>query len=447
MNRLNSFTRLFHFGAAFAFVLVLGFVAARHGTSMSPLQMVSFYGIPLVASALFLLAARAQPETRINALLLVSSLGVGLLFAEVALLVKPPPPQFLEIGAELGSPDTRTKFEVVRDLREGGVPALPAVAPWSVRPWEVTDTFAAVTTAPARATVVSCDEGEGWLEYVSDEYGFRNEDIVSADSSTTIAVLGDSFVFGQCVDESKTIPGQLRSSWPRTRNLGVSGSGPLHQLAVLREFGPVFRPEVVVWVFYSGNDLTDLREERKWENLQAYLTEGFRRDLPSQQSDVDEWLTGRLTREFTGALQRAETEPETPARVPRGVLGAWRLSRLRSFLNFRVSLPRENPLEEVPSIVAAGVETADSWGGKVVLVYLPEYRRYRAFGAGSVQGYQEFLALGDEHNIPVVDLSALFEERVDRPKELWAHPRGHLNAQGYAIAADEIEAAVHEVLR
>lgn len=49
---------------------------------------------------------------------------------------------------------------------------------------------------------------------------------------------------------------------PRTLNLGMGGIGPLHELAILKEYGSVVRPKVVLWVYYEGNDLADLSHEK-----------------------------------------------------------------------------------------------------------------------------------------------------------------------------------------
>lgn len=410
---------------------------------MNVLQCVVFYGLPTAALAFFVVAARARPEARANLVLLVLSVGAAMFLAEVGLTLSPPPEQFDGVAAAVGSPDSRSKFEAVRELREAGEEAYPAVSPWAVRPWVDEGGLLPVTTAPAGATIVTCDEGAGWLEYVTDRYGFRSAASSPPGTETTIALVGDSFTFGQCVEDSQTMPGRLAATFSGVRNLGVSGSGPLHQLAVLREYGPIFRPEVVLWVFYEGNDWGDLFEERQWPALTAYLTETYRQGVPDRQADVDAWLGRELTRAYEeqSSVEKGTVAPGAASWSLRSVLT---FARLRGVLNFGVGFPSDDPLGGLPDVVDAGIRTVHRWGGDVVLVYLPEYRRFRPLGDQLVSGREAFLTLEDSLGVEVIDIASVFADTVDDPTTLWAHPRGHLNAEGYRLAAGAIAARLEE---
>ena len=43
-------------------------------------------------------------------------------------------------------------------------------------------------------------------------------------------------------------------SFPSTVNIAIKGNGPLIQLAGVREYIPIVKPEIVFWAFYIGND-------------------------------------------------------------------------------------------------------------------------------------------------------------------------------------------------
>lgn len=90
-----------------------------------------------------------------------------------------------------------------------------------------------------------------------DRHGFRNaQDLEQAD----VAVVGDSFVEGGLVAADELLTAELaRLRGVTVANLGQCGYGPREELAVVRRFALPLRPRAVVWTFYEGNDLDDLR--------------------------------------------------------------------------------------------------------------------------------------------------------------------------------------------
>ena len=103
-----------------------------------------------------------------------------------------------------------------------------------------------------------------------DQHGFRNDqDLETAD----IAVIGDSFVEGVGIDSSGILTTALQKLEGRTVvNLGSSGYGPQQELVVLKRYAIKFRPKTIVWIFYEGNDLHDVRAyEQRLAGLQEEL--------------------------------------------------------------------------------------------------------------------------------------------------------------------------------
>lgn len=88
-----------------------------------------------------------------------------------------------------------------------------------------------------------------------DKNGFRNDqDLTSAE----IAVIGDSYVESPMIPRSLLATTQLAKIQPKTvANLGQSSYGPQQELAVLKRYALPLHPQIVVWVFYEGNDLAD----------------------------------------------------------------------------------------------------------------------------------------------------------------------------------------------
>ncbi len=115
-----------------------------------------------------------------------------------------------------------------------------------------------------------------------DEFGFRNE---PRPAEWEIAVAGDSFTeLGDLpfTELFTTILGRRLGC--RVLNLGVSFAGPLTELSYLQSYGLSPATRQVLIVFFEGNDLSDLAEERVAE--QVYEASGQRgnRNLQPQTS-------------------------------------------------------------------------------------------------------------------------------------------------------------------
>jgi hypothetical protein len=89
-----------------------------------------------------------------------------------------------------------------------------------------------------------------------DHNGFRNElDLKQAD----IIVIGDSIVEGLTVSNSQLMTSLLSNLQGKlVANLGQSAYGPQQELVVLKRFGLPLQPRTVVWMFFEGNDLSDV---------------------------------------------------------------------------------------------------------------------------------------------------------------------------------------------
>ena len=91
-------------------------------------------------------------------------------------------------------------------------------------------------------------------------------------------------VHGARVQPGDDIAAQIRDLGHPAVNLGFSNDGPLLELATLSEYGLRLRPRAVIWVYFEGNDLTDLAEEKTSPLLRAYLHDGYSQHLAERQN-------------------------------------------------------------------------------------------------------------------------------------------------------------------
>lgn len=98
-----------------------------------------------------------------------------------------------------------------------------------------------------------CNEGDGFKKYVSDRFGFRNDDKSWNQKINTIFI-GDSFTQGGCVDDLDTISNKYEKlSKKNSINLGFSGNNPSHYLTYSKLFIPKIKPDEVFLVYYAND--------------------------------------------------------------------------------------------------------------------------------------------------------------------------------------------------
>lgn len=162
---------------------------------------------------------------------------------------------------------------------------------------------------PVNSRILNCNESGFWSTWDTDEVGFRNpKDQIG--KPVDFIFIGDSFAEGWCENEENTIPGYFRGEGKTVFNLGRGGSGPLFQLATLREYGGAVKSAAVVWIVFTGNDLANLREE-KTTILYNYLQdENYSQDHYMNRSLVSEELSSFLDKQIR--LDQARVENRVP---------------------------------------------------------------------------------------------------------------------------------------
>jgi hypothetical protein len=97
----------------------------------------------------------------------------------------------------------------------------------------------------------------------SNRHGFRGgRELDESDVRPRVAILGDSQVFGEGVEESERFTEQLEARKPEWRvdNLGMTGFGPDLMLRAFEQVGRPLLPQVVVLVMYT-DDFRRVRPE------------------------------------------------------------------------------------------------------------------------------------------------------------------------------------------
>ena len=343
--------------------------------------------------------------------------------------------------------DTRTPLQVVADLEARGVEAVPTLTPFNLvltgKSLPAPGGRLLPLAGIAGKTTVFCNECGNYAIYQADIRGFNNPPGVWTQAPLDILIVGDSFSHGACVPPGKDVGSLLRQGGKKVLNLGYGGNGPLLELAGLREYGPALKPRVVLWIYYEGNDLTDLAKEKKSSILTRYLQDAsYSQDLLHRQ--------GAINRGWSAYLKTSQEHAKKENRLwyyhHRGLLEflrSFQLKKLKQTLrkaqsSLKEYLSQEN-VRSFKKVLANAQIMVRSWGGKLYFVYLPSYYRF----SGKAQAYplnqrRRIIAIVHSLGIPLIDFSPTLKRLPDPLAAFPFRTNGHYTPKGYKLLARQI---------
>lgn len=293
---------------------------------------------------------------------------------------------------------------------------------------------------------IYCNENNKQINYMSDRYGFRNEDKEWDNKKVDVILIGDSFAQGACVDSKNTLSSNMKKiSNLNIINLGMSGHGPLKELIVLREYAYFIKPKKIFWFFYEGNDLTkDLEAELSSDFLKKYFHPDFKQDLIKKQKIIDnlllkdlkkKMLVENLTNDNITKFNNNHVSKFKDFLENTKYLRLW---AVRNVLKKNISEKKINP--EFENILKLAKKEVSSWGGKLYFVYLPEKTRYqntfyREVYSDQFRNKRKILDIAHNLNLQVIDVDDDIFYDIKNPTDLYYL---HFNEDGYKIISNHL---------
>jgi len=407
------------------------------------LLSVSLFGLGL---------SKLKNELKLNISILLISIGFVIYGFEIYLGFSSISPEYsqsrIELAKQMGIEyDTRTKLEVIEDLMDVNIKAYPLHS--SSKEFSLTN---GLETKNGRifpiggiSNVITIGNNEtGYYPNMKiDKYGFHNLKNLYKKNKVDIALIGDSYTEGYSVHSNKTISSFLHELSFSSISLGKSGNGSLIELATVKEYAEPLKPKIVLWMFYE-NDLLDLEREMKSSILKKYLTEDeFSQNLIHRQNEIDSVLKSYIE----SKIQKAKGHQQE--KLSNRFMKLFILTNLRNRIDRAFTLiPISNSTYETfNNILKKSNQMISEWGGKLYFVYLPSYHMY----SDSYSNPNELKLKNELNNRKIVLETAnkLFIPIIDIHKEVFAiHPdpvslfplriKGHYNAKGYQLVAQEI---------
>ncbi|MBT5398957.1 hypothetical protein HOL24_00285 [bacterium] len=364
-----------------------------------------------------------------NLALLVASLILSLYLVEIGITVY----------QTIAGNDVRTKYQVVNDYKGA---AVPAVFPSMFLDSNLMhgDMEVLPLAGIANKTTVYCNESGDYSIYESDRYGFNNPDYIW-DNVIDVALIGDSFVHGACVESEKSIASQLNLIMHKNTklfnvlNLGMGGAGPFTELAILKEYAKHAKPKHVFWFFYEGNDMNGLIVEKRSAFLKKYNNNKYTQDLINKQEVIDKVLSKYISNNTHSVLKKNSR-----------MLRLYNTRKLLApfFAHYSskpVSSYSGKQLNELRGLLNNAKSLVEGWNGKLYFVYLPSIDRYKEEMVNHVDslGKNDIINLVKKINIPIIDMHNNFISSGKDPLDFFPNRRQmHYNSDGYRKIAKSI---------
>ena len=293
---------------------------------------------------------------------------------------------------------------------------------------------------PINKQTLSCNENLQYKLINNDKYGFKNPDKIF-NQKIKIVLIGDSYAEGLCEDEKNDIAGHLRSKNYNSINLGVSGSGPLVSLAILREYLAEFKPSYVVYLYFEGNDLNDLNWEKK-TYLINYLDEHFKIEYLKKRNQIVEFLDD-YQNEINNNIKNLNLEIFTDIKKNKffeTLKDILEISNLKGI--YRSTFSNEENKIDIDlfyEVIKAINHEVSRNGSNLIFVYLPTWSRYYTKFNKEKFLYDKkepILKFVRKNNIDVIDFENILSNTQNLKNFFPLGYIGHYNSLGYEKLSD-----------
>ena len=331
---------------------------------------------------------------------------------------------FLSTGKKF---DTRSRWEIYNDLKKIDKNITVNISP--VRHLNETNIDIFPLSGISNVETIHCNENGYYSIYKSDRYGFNNPDKEWDSNIIEYLLLGDSYTHGACVNRPNDIASVLRNlSDKNVLNLGFSSNGPLIQYATLKEY---LSPKIkkIVWIYYAGNDLSDLGLEYKNAILNKYLNnDNFFQDLKSKQNIIDQ-INYKTLNNRVSSYQR---DIKKNAQVKYKILKFFRLNKTKNkfkkiFSSKEYKVENEDVFYEILKKTKILAENNNS---KFYFVYLPDFNRYKDKNYSSEEE-KEIKKTVNKLGIPMINIHELLFKNKNQLEFYPFKTYLHYTVEGY----------------
>jgi hypothetical protein len=287
--------------------------------------------------------------------------------------------------------------------------------------------------------------------YLSDRYGFNNKDYIYEENKLDLIIIGDSFIHGACVNQENTISEKLNNKFGiKTINFSYGGNGPLLEFATLKEYALNYKSDYLVWAYFAGNDLIDLKREKD-SFLNVYLNNAdFSQDLINRQNRIDIFLQEKNKLDLNKVIKNQNKINENKYKSFLTFFNTRYMFIHQVYKFYKLDLP----YKEFKLILESSKSLSEATGKKFIFLYIPSryvFNNTEAFAKYFLSSRlvdskyalfskKKIIDLVKSLDVEIIDIEEIIiNKKIDvsnlYPLNFQEH---HFNENGYEFVAEEI---------
>ena len=330
--------------------------------------------------------------------------------------------------------DIRSKIQAFRDLKKLNNNATIPIFPSEWINGDKKDIFP--FAGKSNSQTLDCNENGYYSTFQSDRFGFNNIDDNWEKNKIEYILIGDSFAFGQCVNQENIISSKLKLLTENDNgvlNLGYPSTSILIQYATLKEYFPKKKVKNILYFFQEANDLKGLSTELSDEILIKYIKQpNFRQELIKKQNEINKLVEKKIM----DAYQKKEEEEEDH-------LNLIKFIKLTNFRELYINNYYQPNIKEFTTTLKLLKKFSEEKNSKLYFIYAPEYYRYIGINSEKLYDREKIIKIVKSLDISLIDLNQSVNEKILNPLELFPFGKfGHMNEFGY----DFVAKTIHEKL-
>jgi hypothetical protein len=285
---------------------------------------------------------------------------------------------------------------------------------------------------------------------VNDNFGFKNFQNVYK-KKINLMLVGDSFTEGVPYGNNEAISEFInKKSDINSINYGISGAGPLMALGVIREYGQNFQPNKIYYLYYEGNDLLDLENEKK-TFLINYLNKNFSQNLYNSHEKILEFLSGYDEIFYKTLPSLIEEEENKDNTIYKNTSSKIFIEKIKDFIelqNLKEILPKDLLFVKKSKVdydlfektIKQMNSETKKWDGNFAIIYLPTWSRYnKNFSLTDFLLKKKIIDIAKKNDIEIIDLDNLFKlKKMDNNKLFTLKIYSHYNSDTYNEISNQI---------
>ena len=343
--------------------------------------------------------------------------------------------------------DERSKLEIYEDNKKNNKDIVAKYSPGALLKENNLEIFP--LSGISNKETIYCNENGFFSKYMSDRYGFNNDDDVWDNDQIEIMILGDSYAHGACVDKPDDLVSQLKKiSGKNVITVGYEGNGPLLSFASFKEFSKGKKINKVIYIFNEDDDLNEIFREIENKILKKYLDDSsFSQDLTSKQSLVDEIMSNKLIEYYEKTLGNKNQKKEIEAKISISseIKKFVFFSRFRSkIINEPINFD-EKEFKSLEKIFQNYMNLSKKNDFDFYIVFMPKFERL--INPFEINQISKIISLAKKFDIKYLDFNESVLKKNQKPLEFFPFQiKGKiddLNSEGYKILAKEIYRMVY----